>query len=922
MLKECFNHRDMQEGLNMQELDPLLRDKVRSLGYSLGETIADDCGDEIFKLIEQIRNQSKRAHNGSDADKAALITLLKGLKDNELVPVARGFSQFLNLANIAEQQHSLSWRREDADTDSVDFILDDVFSAILKQLKGTRLNHELCNLDIELVLTAHPTEIIRRTLIQKYDEIVEVLQVLDDIRDNHPKRNEYHQQLNNLIAEIWRSDEIRQQRPTAVEEAKWGFAVIENSLWQAIPKLMRELDEKLLSKGEKSLELDVCPIHFASWMGGDRDGNPNVTANVTGEVLYLARWMAADLYLRDLNELSTQLSMVQATDELKAFVGESKEPYRECINQLKQKLKQTKVWAGESARLKSHSSLPHIDDLDTLFKPLSLCYKSLCETGMSGIANRDLLDVIRRIACFGLTLTRLDIRQESSRHSQVIAELCDFYQLGDYLSWDEDKKQQFLLKELASKRPLLPKQAANCSLTKGEDETTEDIFWKPSDDCNEVLKTMQVIAEQGGKGIANYIISMASEPSDILSVALLLKASGVERRLPIVPLFETLDDLQFAAQRMDNLFSLPWYKDYCGLNQQVMIGYSDSAKDAGNMAAAWAQYKTQEELVSCAFNHGIELTLFHGRGGTVGRGGGPAQRAILAQPPGSVKGRLRVTEQGEMIRFKFGFPSVALRSLKIYLAAVLEATLLPPKAPEDDWRELMESMAQSSVISYRKLVREDKDFVPYFRSATPEQELGKLALGSRPARRKASGGIESLRAIPWIFAWMQIRLMVPAWLGADQALAEVTRGDSASGSSVFGDNEKTKLLQTMYQEWPFFATYIDMLDMIVGKTDVDIAAYYDQQLVTDELKPIGEQLRQRLSEIGRYLSLIKPNLGEGSQTTAQSQTMQVRGTYTDPLHYLQAELLQRARTENHAEEVERALMVTMTGIAAGMRNTG
>ncbi len=911
----------------MQELDPLLRDKVRSLGYSLGETIADDCGDEIFKLIEQIRNQSKRAHNGSDDDKAALITLLKGLKDNELVPVARGFSQFLNLANIAEQQHSLSWRRQDADSDSVDFILDDVFSAILKQLKGTQLNNELCNLDVELVLTAHPTEIIRRTLIQKYDEIVEVLQVLDDIRDNHPKRNEYHQQLNNLIAEIWRSDEIRQQRPTAVDEAKWGFAVIENSLWQAIPKLMRELDEKLVAKGEKSLELDVCPIHFASWMGGDRDGNPNVTANVTGEVLYLARWMAADLYLRDLNELSTQLSMVQASDELKAFVGESNEPYRECLNQLKQKLKQTKVWAGESARLKSHSSLPHIDDIDTLFKPLSLCYKSLCETGMSGIANRDLLDVIRRMACFGLTLTRLDIRQESNRHSQVIAELCDFYKLGDYLSWDEDKKQKFLLKELASKRPLLPKQAANCSLTKAEYEITEDVFWKPSDDCNEVLKTMQVIAEQGGQGIANYIISMASEPSDILSVALLLKASGVERRLPIVPLFETLDDLQFAAQRMDNLFSLPWYKDYCGLNQQVMIGYSDSAKDAGNMAAAWAQYKTQEELVSCALNHGIELTLFHGRGGTVGRGGGPAQRAILAQPPGSVKGRLRVTEQGEMIRFKFGFPSVALRSLKIYLAAVLEATLLPPKAPEDDWRKLMESMAQSSVLSYRKLVREDKDFVPYFRSATPEQELGKLALGSRPARRKASGGIESLRAIPWIFAWMQIRLMVPAWLGADQALAEVTGGaskleGSESSNLVQGDNEKTKLLKTMYQEWPFFATYIDMLDMIVGKTDVDIAAYYDQQLVTDELRPIGEQLRQRLSEIGQSLSLIKPNLGEGSQTLAQSQTMQVRGTYTDPLHYLQAELLQRARTENHAKEVERALMVTMTGIAAGMRNTG
>jgi phosphoenolpyruvate carboxylase len=892
----------------MSGLDPLLRDKVRNLGQLLGQTIADDCGNDIFELIENIRNLSKRAHNGSPEDKAELIALLKGLKDNELVPVARGFSQFLNLANIAEQQHTLSWRRQGADDDAVESILDDVFSAVLKQVKGAKLNKELCKLDIELVLTAHPTEIIRRTLIKKYDEIVEILQVLDDIRDDHPKRNEYNQQLDNLITEIWCSDEIRQQRPTAVEEAKWGFAVIENSLWQAIPNLMRELDDKLQLQGEKSLPLDVCPIHFASWMGGDRDGNPNVTANVTGEVLYLARWMAADLYLRDLTSLSTQLSMVQASAELKTWVGECNEPYRECLNQLKQKLQQTKIWAAESARLKTHSSLPHISELETLFKPLLLCYSSLCETGMEGIAKGELLDVIRRLSCFGLTLTRLDIRQESDRHSQVIAELCDYYQLGDYLSWDEAHKQAFLLKELESKRPLLPPQAEACDLSANKETATNTEYWQPSDDCNEVLKTVQIIAEQGEKGIGNYIISMASEPSDILSVALLLKACGVEYRLPIVPLFETLEDLQFAAERMDKLFSLPWYKKYCGLNQQVMIGYSDSAKDAGNMAAAWAQYKTQEELVDCAQQHGIELTLFHGRGGTVGRGGGPAQRAILAQPPGSVKGRLRVTEQGEMIRFKFGFPAVALRSLRIYLAAVLEATLLPPKAAEDEWRQLMESMAQQSVKSYREMVRENKDFVPYFRSATPEQELGKLALGSRPARRKANGGIESLRAIPWIFAWMQIRMMVPAWLGADQALAAASQSDKKT----------MKLLAEMYQKWPFFATYIDMLDMIVGKTDIDIASYYDQQLVAEDLQGIGDQLRQRLSTIENSLSVIKPK----GDDQAQSQIMQVRGTYTDPLHYLQAELLQRARTEQHDPEVERALMVSMAGIAAGMRNTG
>ena len=608
-------------------LDPLLRDKVRHLGTMLGQTIANDCGKDTYELIERIRNLSKRAHNGTAADTDELITLLKSLKDNELVPVARGFSQFLNLANIAEQQHAASWRRDGAVTDEVDTIL----KSLLERLQDdTELNKELSKIDIELVLTAHPTEIIRRTLIKKYDEMVSVLQILDDIRDDHPKRAEYQQQLNSLITEIWRSDELRHNRPSPVDEAKWGFAVIENSLWQAIPSLMRELDATLVDRGEQSLALDVCPIHFASWMGGDRDGNPNVTADVTEEVLYLARWMAADLYLRDLDDLSTHLSMVKGTADLYALVGDCNEPYRECINQLKKKLQQTKTWAAESARLKSNSSLPHMTDISELMSPLRLCFDALCETGMAEIAHRDLLDVIRRVACFGLTLTRLDIRQESTRHSQVIAELCDYYQLGDYLSWSEQQKQEFLLTELQNNRPLLPKQ--------GNDQSN-GLYWQASAEANEVLKTMAIIAQHGEQSIANYIISMASEPSDILSVALLLKASGVERKLPIVPLFETLDDLQFASERMDKLFSVPWYQDYCNRHQQVMIGYSDSAKDAGNMAAAWAQYKTQEELVACAAKHHVELTLFHGRGGTVGRGGGPAQRAILAQPPQSVKGR-------------------------------------------------------------------------------------------------------------------------------------------------------------------------------------------------------------------------------------------------------------------------------------------
>lgn len=892
----------------MAELDSLLREKVRLLGQLLGKTIEADCGQDVFERIESIRHHSKAAHQGEASDREALISLLKSVSDHELVPVIRGFNQFLNLSNIAEQQHAVSWRR---DTKSLDEV-EQVFESVLSRLEKHNIGHDevarqLAEMNIELVLTAHPTEVTRRTLIQKYDAVTDILNALDDLRDDHPQRERIEENLASLISEIWRSDEIRQQRPTAVDEARWGFAVVENSLWSAVPELLRHVDNQLKAAGADPLPLDAAPVRFASWMGGDRDGNPNVTSEVTMEVMYLARWMAADLYHRDIKELASSLSITQASDELREWLGgDCAEPYRECLNRIRKQLEQTKVWAAECARTRSGSTLPHILDNKTILEPLLICYRSLCGLGMEDIANQSLLDVIRRVSCFGLTLMRLDVRQESSRHAEVIAELCEYYELGDYLSWSEEEKQKFLLEELASKRPLLPRQAKQCVIGAGGQQGS---YWIPGDNAAEVLRTMTVIAEHGEDSISNYIISMASEPSDILAVALLMQSAGVGRNLPIVPLFETLDDLAQASERMDKLFSVPWYHEYCQGHQQVMIGYSDSAKDAGNMAAAWAQYKTQEELVECAARHGLKLTLFHGRGGTVGRGGGPAQRAIIAQPPGSVNGGFRVTEQGEMIRFKFGTPSIAARSLKIYLAAVLEATLMPPTAPEKEWRDVMEQLGKSSVASYRRMVRENKDFVPYFRSATPEQELGKLSLGSRPARRKAEGGIESLRAIPWIFAWMQMRLMVPAWLGADEALNETLKN-------------QRDLLGQMYREWPFFNTYIDMLEMIVAKTDRNIALHYEELLVAPEHRPIGTEIRSRLSGLEQTILTLKGQTSLMEHAPVFAQSLAVRATYTDPLHYLQAELLKRNRENGEAEAVAKALQVTMAGIAAGMRNTG
>ncbi|MCY0965929.1 phosphoenolpyruvate carboxylase [Parathalassolituus penaei] len=879
----------------MSELDAVLRDKVKVLGTLLGNTIRTSEGEDVLASIETIRKQAKKARKGDQAERERLLEILTSLPEERLLPVVRGFNQFLNLANIADQQHSVSWRRSDDMAGDMDNMFSSLLDRLLKAgVPSEGLAQRVAELNIELVLTAHPTEITRRTLIQKYDEIARLLQLRDDLHESHPQRPQIEQQLSGLIEEIWHTNEIRKTRPTAVDEARWGFAVVENSLWQAVPNLLRDLNAELLERGCSALPLDAVPVRFSSWMGGDRDGNPNVTALVTREVLYLARWMAADLFLRDIEQLGSQLSMSAASAELRSRYAENRgEPYRACMHELRSRLMATKQWASARIRGQEGSGNPLCHNHE-LFEPLALCYRSLHEVGLGSIAEGQLLDTLRRVACFGLTLVRLDVRQESTRHSKVLQEICEYYGWGDYLSWSEDDKQALLLRELASRRPLVPRD------------------WQPTAETREVLDTMAVLATEAGDGVSCYIISMAGEPSDILSVALLLRDSGVRDHFPVVPLFETLNDLEQSRDRMQRLWQIDWYRQYSECHQQVMIGYSDSSKDAGQLAAVWAQYQAQERLTRTAAEAGISLTLFHGRGGTVGRGGGPAHRAILAQPPGSVAGGLRVTEQGEMIRFKFGLPEVAKRNLQVYVAAVLEANLLPPEPARPQWRDMMNRLAERGVASYRAMVRDTPDFVRYFRSATPEQELGRLALGSRPARRKAGGGIETLRAIPWIFAWTQMRLMLPAWLGSDEALAEQMQA-----------NEQEQL-KAMYQQWPFFRTYVDMLEMVVSKADAAIALYYESRLVEPELQMLGSQLRQRLQRVQELVLLINGQNKLLDNHPVLRYSMAVRDPYTDPLHYLQAELLYRERQQPEiaSQLVEQALMVTMAGIAAGMRNTG
>ncbi|MFJ4394179.1 phosphoenolpyruvate carboxylase [Pseudomonas sp. NPDC089396] len=875
----------------MTDIDVRLREDVHVLGELLGETIRQQHGEAFLQKIEDIRHSAKADRRGAGEQ---LSSTLADLAEEDLLPVARAFNQFLNLANMAEQ-YQLIRRRDAEQGEPFEARVLPELLARLKRAghKDDALARQLAKLDIQLVLTAHPTEVARRTLIQKYDAIAGQLAVQDH-RDLTPaERQQVRERLRRLIAEAWHTEEIRRTRPTPVDEAKWGFAVIEHSLWQAIPSHLRKVDKALFEATGLRLPLEAAPIRFASWMGGDRDGNPNVTAAVTREVLLLARWMAADLFLRDIDALAAELSMQQASSALREQVGDSAEPYRAVLKQLRDRLRATRAWAHSALTSNQPAGADVLVDNRDLIAPLQLCYQSLHECGMGVIADGPLLDSLRRAVTFGLFLGRLDVRQDAARHRDALSEITDYLGLGSYGDWDEEQRIAFLQTELKNRRPLLP------------------AHFQPQADTAEVLDTCREIAAAPGASLGSYVISMAGAASDVLAVQLLLKEVGLTRPMRVVPLFETLADLDNAGPVMQRLLGLQGYRAGLRGPQEVMIGYSDSAKDAGTTAAAWAQYRAQESLVRICREHQVELLLFHGRGGTVGRGGGPAHAAILSQPPGSVAGRFRTTEQGEMIRFKFGLPGIAEQNLNLYLAAVLEATLLPPPPPQPAWRELMDQLAADGLKAYRGVVRDNPDFVEYFRQSTPEQELGRLPLGSRPAKRRA-GGIESLRAIPWIFGWTQTRLMLPAWLGWETAL---------SNALARGQGE---LLAQMREQWPFFRTRIDMLEMVLAKADAQIAEAYDQRLVQPDLLPLGVHLRDLLSQSCQVVLGLtgQPVLLAHSPETLEF--ISLRNTYLDPLHRLQAELLARSRSREAALDspLEQALLVTVAGIAAGLRNTG
>lgn len=898
-----------------------LREDVRLLGDLLGATLRDHEGETLFATVERVRTLSKRARSRArhadpatgDAasgdiaqqrreDLAELRGILGGLPVDDAVTVARAFAHFLALANVAEQHHRVRRRRDhlrNPDSPPQRGSLEDAFVSLMESgIDAPTLRAAVLNLAIEPVLTAHPTEAMRRTLLQKYTRVADALAARDRADLTPRERRDLVLALRREVTATWLTDEVRHERPTPLDEARWGYAVIEGVLWDALPVFLRDLDTALRRATGDGLPLAAAPIRIGSWMGGDRDGNPRVTPKVTRDAVWAARWVAADLFVKDVRALRRELSMTEATDALRARVGDAREPHRTFLKEVRERLIRTR---DHAARALTGDPAPVPADAyastDELRADIALVHESLHATGAGIVADGALLDTMRRVECFGLALVRVDLRQDAERHADALDAITQHLGLGSYVEWSEEERQAFLIRELEGTRPLIPFR-----------DLARD------DEVMDVIDTFRTAAALPRESLGAYVISMAKRPSDVLAVELLQRECGMAMPQRVVPLFETLDDLDRAGETMRALFAIPWYREHIrrthGDRQEVMIGYSDSAKDAGILAASWALYRGQEDVTAAAKGAGVTLTLFHGRGGSPGRGGGPAHAAIRAQPPGSVAGSLRITEQGEVIQAKFGLPGIALRTLERYVSATVSATLSPPAAPPKEWRDVMDRAAAASRDAYRGIVRGDPRFVPYFRQATPEQELGHLNIGSRPARRGGgTGGVETLRAIPWVFAWTQNRLILPAWLGVGDGLrAVLDSGDAA-------------MLKKMASEWAFLRVTLDQVDMVLAKAEPDIATLYDEGLVDEELRTLGDELREQYRGTVAVVLETTGNKVLLEANPVLRRSIGVRNPYVDPLNVVQVELLARAR-RGESDALRDALVVTINGIASGMRNTG
>ena len=880
-----------------------LRDDVRHLGNILGKVIKKQEGSNFFNLVEKIRLLSKAnvANKSRKEPFKKILREVNKLSPQSLFKLTRAFNHFMNFYNLAESIDASrtldQYENIKSNKKFQNIFIEEIFENFFKNKKisNNKIYNIAKSLNIGIVLTAHPTEVKRRTLIQKYHTLTEILEQRILLNNYPSKLKILDKKLYDEITIIWNTDEIKRSRPTPPEEARWGLAIIEDSLWDTIPKVYRRLNQIFEKNMGKGLPKNFNPIEFGSWMGGDRDGNPFVTSEVTKRVILLSRWEAAKLYEKSLTKLIRSYSMEKCSNKILKTTGKTFEPYRVYLRPLRDKLRTTHREIEQHLNYgKPLNEKILLSEREEILKPLRVVRESLEQNQNENIASGDLLDLMRRAKCFGINLARLDIRQESSRHSQLLNEFIKRQSGRNYNSWSETEKIKYLSDKI-----------------RGKNSINKFIF--KNKENKEVWSTFKALSSQPKECLGAYVISMTSSASDILSVMYLQKEANIKSKLRVVPLFETLDDLINGKKIMEKLFSLKWYRKYILNKQEIMIGYSDSSKDAGKLSASWHQYKLQEEIIKLAKKYKINVTFFHGRGGSAGRGGGPIQATLRSQPHYSVNGKIRITDQGEVIQQKYGYEPLAKYNLCSYIGSVMEATLNPPPNPKKEWRNLIQNMSNVSTSSYRKNINQTSDFIRYFKTVTPHMALGKLSIGSRPSKRKNVDNINSLRAIPWVFAWTQIRLMLPAWLGTAEALRY---------SSI---KKFKKTLTDMEKNWPYFNSTMDLLDMVLSKVDPEISKIYEKNLADQKLVRVGDKLRYQFNAVKKLNHDITPREILKQRKAFRGPAI-IRNIYSEILNVLQVTVMKKQKQKKLDKKSKKllddAMMTSIAGISAAIKNTG
>ncbi|MFC3777629.1 phosphoenolpyruvate carboxylase [Mycolicibacterium holsaticum] len=898
-----------------------MREDIRLLGGILGDTIRAQNGEEVFDLVERARVESFRVRR-SEIDRAELADMFDGIAIRKAIPVIRAFTQFALLANVAEDIHRERRRAvhvaagEPPQPSSLAATYLKLDSA---QLDSGRVAEALKGAQVSPVITAHPTETRRRTIFSAQHRITELM------RQRLHGDGDVEDELRKHILTMWQTALVRLSRLQIQDEIETGLRYYPASFFAVIPQVNAEVRTALQKRWPDARLLEEPILRPGSWIGGDRDGNPNVTGEVVRLATGEAAFTALDHYFSELTALEEELSMsgrlVSTSDELTALADtcvdpvRDDEPYRRALRAIRGRLTATATAIlDRQPERELDLGLVRYQTSRDLLADLDVVDASLRANGGALLADDRLRMLREAVHTFGFHLSGLDMRQNSDVHEEVIAELLAWAGVhADYGSLAERDRIKLLATELATRRPLVKPDAELSELARKE--------------LDIMAAAARAVRVFGPQAVPNYIISMCESVSDLLEAAVLLKEAGlldvstphVYAPVGIVPLFETIEDLQRGASVLEAALQVPQYRAVVSArsdSQEVMLGYSDSNKDGGYLAANWALYRAELDLVESARKSGIRLRLFHGRGGTVGRGGGPSYEAILAQPPGAVNGSLRITEQGEVIAAKYAEPQIAHRNLETLLAATLEATLLDVEGLGEDAApayQVLDDLAARAGRAYSELVHDTSGFVDYFMASTPVSEIGALNIGSRPTSRKPTTSIGDLRAIPWVLAWSQSRVMLPGWYGTGTAFEEY----------IADDDEQLQVLQDLYRRWPFFRTVLSNMAQVLAKSDMGLAARYSE-LVEDEA------LRRRvfdkiLAEHGRTIRIHKLITGQDNllaDNPALARSVFNRFPYLEPLNHLQVELLRRYRSGDTDELVQRGILLTMSGLATALRNSG